>query len=178
MVAASGMSPTLTLTTFHVDVNPNTCQSSILFHVVTDDGGVTDLGAELGRRGKASTIRRGGGVVVTTGMFRMAPGRFQGNNEEEEELGEADEMGDLLRDELGANAEKFSPSGTKTIEKIVRRLMKQQSKQQSEDKDPGFHARCSVASKGVAPGALDCYVRPTHQYKGKIEQWWVVGRPP
>jgi len=130
---------------------------SILFHVVTDDGGVTDLGAELGRRGKASTIRRGGGVVATSGMFRMAPGRFQGNNEEEEELGEAGEMGDLLRDELGANAEKFlgwlraekfSPSGTKTIEKIARRLMKQ-SKQHSEDKDPGFHARCSVASRST-----------------------------
>lgn len=45
---------------------------------------VQDLGE--GRRGKASTIRRGGGGLRATGSFSFGAARFQGNHEEE--LGE------------------------------------------------------------------------------------------
>jgi len=123
--------------------------------VVTDDGGVTDLGAELGRRGKASTIRRGGGVVVTTGMFRMAPGRFQGNNEEEEELGEADEMGDLTGvtvGEVSAGLKKVcivaTSSQVATIKKKAESVLQQGDKNAATtetatkgNSDPGAPAR-------------------------------------
>ena len=125
---------------------------SILFHVVTDDGGVTDLGAELGRRGKASTIRRGGGVVVTTGMFRMAPGRFQGNNEEEEELGEADEMGDLTGVTVGeVSAGLKQICFVATSSQVVTIKKKAESVLQQGDKNA---ATTKTATKGNSdPGA-------------------------
>jgi len=57
-----------------------------------------DLGESVGRRGKASTIRRGGGgMLQARGMFMMSS-RFQGNFEEERELEEEAELGDELGD--------------------------------------------------------------------------------
>jgi len=54
----------------------------------TESTEVQDLGdaqhQEAGRRGKASTIRRGGGRLRATGSFNFGASRFQGNFEEEE----------------------------------------------------------------------------------------------
>ena len=82
--------------------------------VVASDNGaeVVDLGRlgeNTGRRGKASTIRRGGSFLSTEGSFTVSHGRFQGNNEEDE-LGERDASsedayGQTDIDELGDSEE-------------------------------------------------------------------------
>lgn len=99
---------------------------------VTDVGPVVQkIGEDVGRRGKASTVRRdsGRGVVGalhTLGAFQMA---FQGNHEEEE-LGEPDassvadaSLGEsnrlLAHVTQRAKEQKFSPSAVETIKKIV-----------------------------------------------------------
>jgi len=51
-----------------------------------------EVGESIGRRGKASTVRRGGGTLSISGGFALSGGAFQGNFEEQQ-LGES---GDII----------------------------------------------------------------------------------
>lgn len=81
----------------------------------SDDGNgqVTHLDESLGegRRGKASTIRRGGGALQTTGQFTFDGNNFQGNFEEQtqQSLGEGD-GGDTVPNSIPRPDEKLGES--------------------------------------------------------------------